>query len=469
MTTSDEQRPASPVALSRPERIPAAAVCLAIVLACATSLQAATVVEDIGPFRVSFYGSGDGGSDSGVVGEQDWTVQQRSDVMSAVGAWTEHIDNAAARQIEMHLFWTEMDVYGTNVLGGSSSARMYDGTTIWNVGEYVWKEEAIFTPSTNYDTYIQYDITAAGLSGGWNFGDGDPAGNTIDFQSVITHEIGHSLGFSSSYDPQRKDFGWLGFANQYAGLTDWDKHLIDADGTTPPVGGGRARKFDAKDDPVFWTGAIANDYYGGAVPIYAPDPWAPGSSLSHVDETALPFALMSPFIAAGQSVRSPTALEWKLMADMGWSIVYALGDFNENGKIDAYDIDLLCDNVGNSAYDLDGDLDADEDDLIFLVENLVELTDGRTGTARGDFNLDGYVDGTDLAIFKAGFGLSGDVGWADGNTNCDDVINATDLAIFKANFGFAAPADPVPEPAIALLLALGASSLIRTRRKTLSN
>ena len=57
---------------------------------------------------------------------------------------------------------------------------------------------------------------------------------------------------------------------------------------------------------------------------------------------------------------------------------------------------------------------------------------------RGDANLDGCVNATDLAMMKPGFGDS-DMGWADGNFNCDNVINATDLAIVISNFGTVAP------------------------------
>ena len=105
----------------------------------------------------------------------------------------------------------------------------------------------------------------------------------------------------------------------------------------------------------------------------------------------------------------------------------SVGDFDSDGDVDADDIDLLCDNLGDADFDLDGDGDADEDDLVYLVENLVELQDGsgRVGTAMGDFNLDGLVNATDGAVMKSTFG-TWPRGWADGNANCDDIINATD-------------------------------------------
>lgn len=145
-------------------------------------------------------------------------------------------------------------------------------------------------------------------------------------------------------------------------------------------------------------------------------------------------------------------------------------DLDGDGDVDADDIDLLCANMGGDigTYDLDGNGVVDEDDMVYLVENLVEYdTDGDgtpdgIGTYRGDFNLDGVVNATDLQIMKGSFGLSG-VGYAAGNANCDTVVNATDLQILKAKFGLSASA--VPEPATLAVLALGASGVLAHRRR----
>ena len=142
------------------------------------------------------------------------------------------------------------------------------------------------------------------------------------------------------------------------------------------------------------------------------------------------------------------------------------GDFDGDGDVDADDIDILCANMGGALdpYDLDGDNDVDEDDMILLVETLAEWDDGVTtgvGTYRGDFNLDGVVNATDLQIMKGGFGATG--GYPDGNANCDTVVNATDLQILKSNFGQTASA--VPGPLTIGLLSLGGLAVLRRRRK----
>ncbi|HDZ19874.1 MAG TPA: PEP-CTERM sorting domain-containing protein [Phycisphaerae bacterium] len=149
------------------------------------------------------------------------------------------------------------------------------------------------------------------------------------------------------------------------------------------------------------------------------------------------------------------------------------GDLDGDGDVDADDIDLFCRGIWpepdpfGDPRDFDGDGDVDEDDMIYLVETFVELQDGsgRLGSKRGDFNLDGLVNGTDLALMKTAFGQPG-MGYADGNANCDALVDGTDLAILKTNFGFIAPpGGAVPEPVTIGLLSLGGLTLLRRRRR----
>ena len=170
----------------------------------------------------------------------------------------------------------------------------------------------------------------------------------------------------------------------------------------------------AENELHYWYGSIAQYIPGLYMTIRLVHPLGPGD---------ISYSIIGPFyweqqnaMIIGPAVASGPA-----------------GDFDGDGDVDADDVDICCDNRGDPDFDLDGDGDHDEDDCLFLIENLVELTDGsgRAGTMRGDFNLDGLINGTDLAIMGPGFGLPG-LGYAAGNANCDDVINGTDLAILAA-------------------------------------
>jgi hypothetical protein len=427
----------------------------------ATALQ----VVDYGPFRVSFYGAGDTGSDTGIVGDGNWTTQQMTDVYSAIDTWDGGIASVAGRQIELHIFWSELDSYSPYTLGAASSRMTYDETTIWTAPEYVWREGQNYANPYNYDTFIEMDITAAGASGGWNFGESNATSGTIDFRSVITHELGHSLGFVDTYDSARSDFGRIG--TTYRGLTEWDKHLVDGDGTTAPAGGGRARDFNATDDPVYWNGPAAMAEYGGPVPIYAPDPFEAGSSLAHLDPDALPNAIMGPFTYVGATRREPTALEWFMMQDMGWDLQYRLGDFNGDFRINKDDINLLAaairDGSTDLLYDINDDGIVDHADFTMEVTQLVDtlLGDG-TGTFFGDRNLSGTVDAGDLAALAVNYGKLGEWGWSDGDFNGDAQLDVADLALMATYYGQTVPT--VPEPATLSLLVAASIMILRKPR-----
>lgn len=265
-----------------------------------------------GAFNITFYNSGetDGG---GYTGSQNWTAQQMDDVAASAATWTSRIGNIPSRQVDMHVFWNS---FSGNTLGGSSSPLVGDYATAWSLPEYVWRAGGDFTRPAGYyaDTTIVYDADAAGF--GWNFGTGKPGALQVDFRSVITHEIGHSLGFGGAYD-SATDTWWFG------GVTAWDANLRDSAGNQPaPDSTGTPGDFNQLDNPVYFVGANAVAANGGnPVPIYAPPTFSDGSSLSHLDEATYPNSLMSPFIGLGETVREPSSIEWAMMSDMGWNIV----------------------------------------------------------------------------------------------------------------------------------------------------
>lgn len=280
----------------------------------------ASTVQNYGPFTVTFYDNGE--SDTVYTGGQNWTAQQMADIGTTIAAWDDGILNVQGTQLRLHAFWTEFGA--NNILGGASSAWYADGGgTAYFPAELNWRDGQAIDPGPTFvsDLYIRYDITAGGAPGGWNFGTGTPAADAADFQSVNTHELGHLLGYVSTYSSATDTFG-LPTADAGGGLTAWDTFLRDSAGNAPAVNSsGTPLNFDETDNPAFFVGPNAQALYGGPVPIYAPATYAPGSSLTHWNEGSLPNALMSNSLAAGQIIRAPTDIDWAAMRDLGWTLV----------------------------------------------------------------------------------------------------------------------------------------------------
>lgn len=110
------------------------------------------------------------------------------------------------------------------------------------------------------------------------------------------------------------------------------------------------------------------------------------------------------------------------------------GDFDENGVVDAQDIDLLSHAIATQrnawAYDLNSDGLVNRSDVESLIVDILE-------TQFGDANLDGTVDTLDFAIWNAHRFQNG-TGWAHADFNCDTITDASDFAIWNANRNAAA-------------------------------
>ena len=121
-----------------------------------------------------------------------------------------------------------------------------------------------------------------------------------------------------------------------------------------------------------------------------------------------------------------------------------LGDFDLDGDVDLEDLDQYNGNIGAQAagslvlLDLDGDGNIGEDDFETHYTTLVETSNGNTGTAAGDINLDGEINVlVDAFILVGNLGNSSANSWSQGDLNADGIVNVLgDAFLLVINLGF---------------------------------
>ncbi len=149
---------------------------------------------------------------------------------------------------------------------------------------------------------------------GWYYGTDAQPGTDIDFVTIALHELGHGLNFADLVDANSG--GWL--INTQPGI--FDRMLLRSQV------GPFAELLDAErlaaiiSDPLLWNGPAVVAFNGSPAAVYAPDPFQPGSSVSHWDPTRYPHELMVPFYNG--AVHDPGLLLPALI-DMGWPVVVA--------------------------------------------------------------------------------------------------------------------------------------------------
>ncbi len=104
------------------------------------------------------------------------------------------------------------------------------------------------------------------------------------------------------------------------------------------------------------------------------------------------------------------------------------GDFNLSGEVDDEDIDMLCrqihTNIYDEIYDLDNNEAVDSRDMDMLVRDVI-------GTEYGDANLDGLIDGDDVATLLTSM-FANKSGWGNGDFSCDGVIDGEDFITWNS-------------------------------------
>lgn len=160
----------------------------------------------------------------------------------------------------------------------------------------------------------------------WYYGlDANPPAGTIDFVTIVLHELGHGLGFQT--------FVNLSTGTKFNNFDDTFMLNLE-DHTTgvlyPDMTGQERVSASINTGNLHWVGPNVIAESGGLtdgrdpsghVEMYAPDPQEPGSSVSHFSDELLPDELMEPFFTG---TNHEVGLAEALMQDIGWFTILGI-------------------------------------------------------------------------------------------------------------------------------------------------
>ena len=237
----------------------------------------------------------------------------------AVNIWAGQISSPV--NIEVEATWANL---GDNILGSASPStvhRNFTGAPDLNV----YYPAALANHLAGNDLGSSADIVCNfGSEVNWYFGlDGNVPPGAYDFVTVVLHELCHGLGFIGSATV----VGNTGFVGQSGSPFVYDTFindnnsggsLLDLNSATSGMGNALT------GGGLVWSGA--NGLAADVAPpgIYAPDPWEPGASFSHLREdmylSGNANALMTPNLNTGEAIHDPGPIVMGMFADMGWGI-----------------------------------------------------------------------------------------------------------------------------------------------------
>src|SRR5690606_4333582 len=220
-------------------------------------------------------------------------------------------------EIRVAAVWTNLPGGTLGSAGPAFWAANFSGTPKHNIYYPGPLAEKLAGENLNgaeeYDIVAQFNNTAE-----WHFeSSGIPDTGEFDFITVVLHELGHGLGFTSTFEVE-DDMGMYGRYTNDGVPFIFDLFL--ANGTSQNL-------FETFESPSAQLAAhlTGNDLYfkppfgAPMTKVFAPDVFSEGSSISHLDPTAFPQgtpnSLMRPFVNPNEVNHDPGAVTKKIFSD----------------------------------------------------------------------------------------------------------------------------------------------------------
>jgi hypothetical protein len=271
-------------------------------------------------------GDSSGGGNSGLtLGEQRFIAFQY-----AADIWGQLISSAV--EITVGARFDILDCDATSAVLGAAGPNTAHGNFAGAPVPNTWYTQALANSLAAMDLDPNTDDIDATFNSAigtscpfptvWYYGlDANPPSGTIDFVTVVLHELGHGLGFISLVD--------LETGQKLAGFNDvFMRQLEDHSTGKRYPGMTNAERVSAskRAGSLHWVGAEVIAASGilsegvhpsGHVEMYAPNPQEPGASVSHFSPDLAPNQIMEPFYTAASH---DVGLALELLQDLGWSL-----------------------------------------------------------------------------------------------------------------------------------------------------
>lgn len=235
----------------------------------------------------------------------------------ALTIWDSLINSAPGRTLTVGFTWYN-GASSSTLASASSSYQYYPSSGPQQVStwaESVWRDGNTQTNDNGYDIYIQCNTSYVDA---FYYGAALPTNPTgkYDFQSILMHEVGHTVGFSSLATETGSFQVKSGNASATYNTmlyTKYDSLLTNNEGRSLVEKAGNG-------NTAFILGETLS-LDGTDLTAYNPSTWKEGSSIAHIDSASDPDALMQYSISSDTYHRTLTDGEIHLMRSMGWNMV----------------------------------------------------------------------------------------------------------------------------------------------------
>ena len=250
-----------------------------------------------------------------------FTEEARAAFQYAIDIWSATIKTDV--KIRVFANWAFLDNVNTLAFVTPTEVRNFEGTPDPGMWYPMALAEKLARKNLNPITEADIVATFNSRREDWYFGtDGNCPADKFDLVSVVLHELGHGLGFSGTFRVSNS-VGIFGLNDSRPKVYDTylkngvNQKLVSFQSGTLALANQITSNSVTFESPIARLLSAAS-----ADPrIFAPNPYQPGSSISHVDEGTYentPDALMTPYAERGKVTHDAGPIVRGILYEMGW-------------------------------------------------------------------------------------------------------------------------------------------------------